>query len=143
MFEKWRIKEHMEVSDAAGQHLGTVDSVDGDVIKLTRSDSADGQHHYVDVKWVERIEDNRAYLSADAPLRSHGVNQHDRANAAAEAQAQTQVAGRQAQGSQGKDYDGQAAVKAGFAGEQPSAENEAPLFGTSGHGTGMGGSGPT
>ncbi len=43
MFEKLRIKEHMEVADANGQHVGTVDSVDDDQIKLTRTDSADGQ----------------------------------------------------------------------------------------------------
>ena len=70
MFEKWRITEHMAVTGPAGQHLGTVESIDGDVITLIRGDSADGLHHYVDMKWVERIEDDRAYLKADAPLRA-------------------------------------------------------------------------
>lgn len=70
MFEKWRITEHMAVTGPAGQHLGTVDSIDGDVLKLIRRESADSLHHYVDVKWVERVEDNRAYLKADAPLRA-------------------------------------------------------------------------
>ena len=28
MFDKWRIKEHMEVVGSDGQHLGTVDKVD-------------------------------------------------------------------------------------------------------------------
>ncbi len=139
MFEKWRIKEHMEITDAAGSHLGTVDSVDGDVIKLTRSDSGDGQHHYVDVKWVDKIEDNRAWLKTDAPLRDPGSNQHEVANAAATAQARSQISDRQQQG-----YDGQAAEDAGFAGIQPGADTvkpDTPLFGTSGRGTGMGGSG--
>ncbi len=62
MFEKLRIKEHMEVTDAAGQHLGTVDDVQDDRIKLTRSDSADGSHHYVAIDDIEKIEDNRIYL---------------------------------------------------------------------------------
>lgn len=113
MFEKWRIKEHMEVSGPEGRHLGTVDSIDGDVIKLTRSDSADGQHHYVDVKWVDRIEDNRAYLKPDAPLGSGGAQD-------------------------ARHGDGR------MAGARPDPEAPAedpPLFGTSGHGTGMGGSG--
>jgi len=44
MFEKIRIKEHMEVADCKGQHVGTVDEVEGDAIKLTKSDSADSMH---------------------------------------------------------------------------------------------------
>ena len=62
MFDKWRIKEHMEVMGSDGQHLGTVDKVDGDVIKLTRSDSADGRHHVVSADQIDRVEDNRLYL---------------------------------------------------------------------------------
>ncbi len=62
MFEKLRIHEHMEVSDASGRHLGTVDEVQGDQIKLTRSDSSDGRHHFVPIDDVEKIDDNRIYL---------------------------------------------------------------------------------
>ncbi len=62
MFEKLRIKQHMEVADAAGRHLGTVDEVEDDRIKLTRSDSSDGAHHYVPIDDVEKIADNRVYL---------------------------------------------------------------------------------
>jgi len=62
MFDKWCIKEHMEVMGSDGQHLGTVDKVDGDVIKLTRSDSADGLHHVVSADQIDRVEDNRLYL---------------------------------------------------------------------------------
>lgn len=63
MFDKWRIKEHMEVMGSDGQHLGTVDEVDGDVIKLTKSDSADGRHHVVSADQIDRVEDNRLYLN--------------------------------------------------------------------------------
>lgn len=111
MFEKWRIKEHMEVSGPEGRHLGTVDSIDGDVIKLTRSDSADGQHHYVDVKWVDRIEDNRAYLKPGAPLGAGGAQEARRGAAS------------------------------GLRPDPDAPAEDPPLFGTSGHGTGMGGSG--
>jgi len=68
MFEKLRIKEHMEVADARGQHIGTVDEVDGDRIKLTRTDSADGTHHFIAIDQVERIEDNRVYLKEGTPV---------------------------------------------------------------------------
>lgn len=68
MFEKLRIKEHMEITDAAGQHVGTVDEVEGEQIKLTRSDSGDGQHHFIGLEAVERIDDNRIYLKQGTPI---------------------------------------------------------------------------
>lgn len=68
MFEKLRIKEHMEVTDHKGQHLGTVDDVHDDRIKLTRSDSSDDMHHYMPLESVDRIDDNRVYLKQDATV---------------------------------------------------------------------------
>jgi hypothetical protein len=50
------VKEHMEVLDSDGQHVGTVDRVEGDEIKLTKNDSSDGEHHFVPIDWVERID---------------------------------------------------------------------------------------
>lgn len=64
MFEKLRIKEHMEVTDSAGQHVGTVDEVENDQIKLTKSDAADAQHHFIPLDAVDKIDDNRVYLKA-------------------------------------------------------------------------------
>lgn len=64
MFEKLRIREHMEVADSNGRHLGTVDVVEKDSIKLTRSDSRDGKHQYVAIDNVEKIDDNRVYLKS-------------------------------------------------------------------------------
>lgn len=66
MFEKLRIKQHMEVTDASGQHLGTVDEVEDNRIKLTRTDSNDGLHHYVPIDDIEKIADNRIYLKQTA-----------------------------------------------------------------------------
>jgi hypothetical protein len=68
MFEKLRIKEHMEVADNSGQHVGTVDEVVDDRIKLTRTDSADGAHHFIAIDQVDRIEDNRIYLKQGTPI---------------------------------------------------------------------------
>lgn len=66
MFEKLRIKEHMEVADANGRHIGTVDEVEDDRIKLTRSDSEGGEHRFLSIDDVEKIDDNRIYLKDDA-----------------------------------------------------------------------------
>ena len=68
MFEKIRIKEHMEIADSAGQHVGTVDEVEGDAIKLTKSDSADDIHHFIALDSVEKIDDNRIYLKEGTRL---------------------------------------------------------------------------
>jgi hypothetical protein len=57
-----QIREHMEVLDHTGAHLGTVDHVDGDRIKLARSDSNDGKHHFVEVSQVNGIEGNKVRL---------------------------------------------------------------------------------
>ena len=68
MFEKLRIKEHMEIVDARGLHVGTVDEVDGDNIKLTKSDSADQMHHFLSLNDMDRIDDNRVYLKEGARI---------------------------------------------------------------------------
>lgn len=66
MFDKMRIKEHMEVTGSDGQHVGIVDHVQDDRIKLTRTDSDDGQHHFIPLDQMDRVEDNRLYLKVDA-----------------------------------------------------------------------------
>ena len=68
------IREHMEVIGADEAHLGTVDKVEGDRIKLTKADSnpqiegAKGSHadhhHYVSLGLVADIEANQVRLSA-------------------------------------------------------------------------------
>ncbi|PZT88227.1 MAG: hypothetical protein DI637_08170 [Citromicrobium sp.] len=68
MFEKIRIKEHMEVADAQGNHVGTVDEVDGEKIKLTKTDSADDIHHFLQLDDVDKIDDNRVYLRVGARI---------------------------------------------------------------------------
>jgi len=49
---------------APGEHIGTVDHMDGgNYIKLNKKDSADGQHHWIPVAWVESIDDKAVYLN--------------------------------------------------------------------------------
>ena len=72
------IKEHMEVIGADGVHLGTVDHVDGDRIKLTKKDSAAdvtegtgahaGHHHYISLGLVADVEGDKVRLSANADV---------------------------------------------------------------------------
>lgn len=57
-----QIREHMEVIDDSGRHCGTVDHIEGDRIKLARSDSQDGQHHYVPLSQVAGIEGGKVRL---------------------------------------------------------------------------------
>ena len=68
MFEKIRIKEHMEIANSEGLHVGTVDAVQDDKIKLTKSDSMDDMHHFLMIDDVEEITDNRIILKKEARI---------------------------------------------------------------------------
>ncbi len=63
-----QIKEHMEIIGADQVHVGTVDKVEGDRIKMTKPDSGShsGHHHYISRGLVATIEGNRVRLSANA-----------------------------------------------------------------------------
>ncbi|WP_019009522.1 DUF2171 domain-containing protein [Deinococcus aquatilis] len=58
-----QITEHLQVKDINGEHVGTVDHLDGDRIKLTKSDSPDGEHHYVNLTDVRSADEVAVYLS--------------------------------------------------------------------------------
>ena len=60
-----RIVEHMDVIAADGAKIGTVDHLDGDKIKLARSTSPDGEHHYVSLGWIDHV-DTHVHLSKSA-----------------------------------------------------------------------------
>ena len=72
------IKEHMEVIGADGVHVGTVDHVEGDRIKLTKKDSGaqvaegtgkhEGHHHYISGGLVAEVEGDKVRLSANADV---------------------------------------------------------------------------
>ena len=66
------IKEHMEVIGADGVHVGTVDRIDGDRIKLTKKDSGEGghegHHHFIPRGLVADIEGDQVRLSANADV---------------------------------------------------------------------------
>lgn len=65
------IREHMEVIGADGGHVGTVDKVEGDRIKLTRGDrGSGGAHHFIPVSLVEEVDADAVRLSMKAELAS-------------------------------------------------------------------------
>lgn len=67
-----KIQEHAEVIGADGVHVGTVDKVDGNRIKLTKQDSGqgshEGHHHFIDGGLVATIEDGTVRLSANGDV---------------------------------------------------------------------------
>lgn len=67
MVEATSIQAHMEVLASDGSHLGTVDGIEAHQIKLTRKDSPDGQHHFIPLSAVERV-DEQVHLPADAEV---------------------------------------------------------------------------
>jgi hypothetical protein len=62
------VREHAEVIGADGVHVGTVDHVDGDRIKLTKADSGDRKHHFISGGLIAEVEGDRVRLSANADV---------------------------------------------------------------------------
>lgn len=66
-----KVTENMEVIGADGVHVGTVDRVDGNRIKLKKSDSFgrhEGHHHYIEMGFVAGVEGDKVRLSANADI---------------------------------------------------------------------------
>ena len=77
MTDTSNIREHMEVIGADGVHIGTVDKIEGDRIKLTKADSgaqvegAQGSHdhhHFIPAGLVAEVEGDTVRLSANADV---------------------------------------------------------------------------
>src|SRR3954452_13012830 len=69
------IKEHMEVIGADGVHIGTVDKVEANRIKLTKKDSGEGghkgHHHFVDRSLVAEVQPRRGSRGKQGPSFGH------------------------------------------------------------------------
>ena len=78
MVDATQIKEHAEVIGADGVHVGTVDKIEGDRIKLTKKDSGaqiegatsphEGHHHFISLGLVADVEGDTVRLSANADV---------------------------------------------------------------------------
>ncbi len=60
-----RISEHMDVIASDGMKIGTVDHLEGDQIKLTKSASPDGMHHFIPLTDIDHV-DAHVHLSTSA-----------------------------------------------------------------------------
>jgi len=57
MTDTSKINEHMEVIASCGTRVGKVDHVEGNSIKMTKSDpTAGGKHHFIPSDWVEKVD---------------------------------------------------------------------------------------
>jgi len=66
-----QIREHMEIIGADGVHLGIVDKVEGERIKLTKKDSGvahQDHHHYIPGGLIAEVEGDQVRLSANADV---------------------------------------------------------------------------
>ncbi len=78
MADASQIREHMEVIGADGVHVGTVDKVEGNRIKLTKKDSGaqvsegtgshEGHHHFISLGLVADVEGDHVRLSANGDV---------------------------------------------------------------------------
>ena len=71
MIDPTLIKEHAEVIGADGTHIGTVDKVEGDRIKLTKKDVTQGHaghHHFLPLSLVAEVEGDKVRLSANGAV---------------------------------------------------------------------------
>ena len=66
------IREHMNIIGADGVHVGTVDKIEGDRIKLTKADSGEGSHeghhHFISTGLIAGVEGDNVRLSANADV---------------------------------------------------------------------------
>ena len=74
------IREHMEVIGADGVHLGTVDRVEDNRIKLIRADSGVGHeqhHHFIPKGLVAEVEGDTVRLSATGDVAADLFEQEE------------------------------------------------------------------
>lgn len=82
MFNASDIEENAEIVGADGRHVGRVDGVEGERIKLTRGENDPGHqdhHHYIAMKNIASIKGGRVQLSvngADAIEEKDGSRFH-------------------------------------------------------------------
>lgn len=73
MVSSGQIKERMEVVGNDGLHVGMIDRVENDEIKLSKADAPDRLHHFLPLATVEFVDDrvhlNRSSLRAMAEWR--------------------------------------------------------------------------
>jgi hypothetical protein len=59
------VRGQMSVIASCGEQVGVVEHIEGNAIKLTKNESPDGQHHFIPIGWIDRV-DNHVHLRKDA-----------------------------------------------------------------------------
>jgi hypothetical protein len=88
MIDAGSIREHAEVIGADGVHVGTVDKVEGDRIKLTKRDAGEGghegHHHFLPLSLVAEVEAGDVVrLSASGAVAAEMFEEEEGGEAAA------------------------------------------------------------
>ncbi len=64
MIDPSQIHEHMEVVGSDGEHIGTVDHLEGRVrVLLTHYSSRSGQFHQIPIEWIDEVRDCKLWLN--------------------------------------------------------------------------------
>jgi hypothetical protein len=67
MADEKDIRADMEVVGSDGRHVGTVDRVEGNQIKLTKNDpDAGGQHHFISLNSIDSVVESKVTLKQPA-----------------------------------------------------------------------------
>lgn len=67
------IKEHMEVLASDGEHVGTVNHLEGSSqIKLAKNDEkSGGKHHLIPVDWIDHVDQHIHLNNSSKDVMSH------------------------------------------------------------------------
>lgn len=79
MADTSKIREHMEIVGADGVHVGTVDRVEGERIKLTKMDdhgSHSHHHRYLSLTHVASV-DSKVWLAAKSEIALGEMEKED------------------------------------------------------------------
>jgi hypothetical protein len=83
MTDTSKIREHMEVVGADGVHIGTVDRVEDNRIKLIRADSGvahEEHHHFIPRGLVAEVEGDKVRLTARGDVVADLFEQEESGN---------------------------------------------------------------
>ncbi|NIJ08694.1 hypothetical protein FHS31_002315 [Sphingomonas vulcanisoli] len=74
-----KVQEHQEVVGSDGQHVGTVDHVRGDRIRLAKNDQAAGGHHHsIPSSWIQSVDDKVTISKTADQAKAHWREEADR-----------------------------------------------------------------
>jgi len=77
MIDPSQINAHTEVVGVDGEHIGTVDHLEGRAcVKLTHYSSRSGQFHQIPIEWIEAVRDGKLWLNKTRDEAVHFWHPH-------------------------------------------------------------------